>query len=238
MIEVVEPGFEILTNPATVEQYTERRRRVWHKLMGWINEGLAKHFTRIARPNHRESMFERASITIKIICSHAALHQLVRYHAAAYSQGGRRQFCGQSKHGQQVICPPYVGLEPGNYIPVYSENGVRLLRDGEIWEAATIQQCRWIMAMDYAYSEYLRECKEGVSIQDASYVLPGATKTEVVIPCSVQQWRHILRVQNGPHVQGELQRIFNDLFEDFEELMPAIFGNLRRISFDNGGITW
>jgi len=226
MIEVVEPSFEILTNPTGVKQYIKRRGYVWYKLKDWINEGLAKHFTRLTCPNHHESAFERASITVKIICSHAALHQLVRYRAAAYSQEGQ-QFCDGGKHGQQVICPPYVGLEPGNYTPEYSENGVRLLRDGEVWEAATTQQCRWIAAMDYAYSEYLMECKEGISIQDARYALPGATKTEVVIPYSVQQWRQILRVQGGSHAQGEIQRIFNDLFEDFKELMPPIFGNLR-----------
>lgn len=226
MITVVEPTFEILTDIDGIEQHIERCGRVCYKSEDRITDSSAGKFVRnICRRRH-ESVLEHASITAIVICSRSCSHQLVRHRIAAYSQESQR-YCDYGKRGLQVICPPRIGLLPGTYMAECYEDGWRIWRYGKIWEPTTEKQRQWAVLIDSAYSEYLAERSEGIPPEDARYVLPNATKTELAVTFNLRQWRHVFEERAlNKHAQWEIRSIFEGLLDEFRLMMPDVFGDL------------
>jgi thymidylate synthase (FAD) len=100
-------------------------------------------------------------------------------------------------------------------------------KDDELWEPGTEQQRQWVVLIDAAYSEYLAERKEGIPPEDARYVLPNATKTEVATTFNLRQWRHVFRERAlNKHAQWEIRGIFSGLLEEFQQMMPSVFDDM------------
>lgn len=226
MITVVEPGFEILTDIDGIEQHIERCGRVCYKSEDRITDSSAGKFVRnICRRRH-ESVLEHASITVIVVCSRSCSHQLVRHRIAAYSQESQR-YCDYGKRGLKVICPPRIGLEPGSYTAECFENcGWLVWKNDRLWGPGTEQQRQWVVLVDSAYSEYLAERKEGIPPEDARYVLPNATKTELAVTFNLRQWRHFFQVRCDKHAQWEIREIAKALLTSFSEAMPSVFEDL------------
>lgn len=216
MITVVEPTYywpETSLNmfPFLME-HVERCGRICYKSEDRITGGSAEKFVeRICRSGH-ESVLEHASLTAIVICSRACSHQLVRHRIAAYSQESMR-YVNYGKHDSlKVICPPSIGLAPGDY-SVGNPN--------DDW---TGRQNRWVGQIERAYGEYKRELVEGVRPEDARYVLPNATKTELAVTFNLRQWRHIFQQRAlNKHAQWEIRNIFLAILEDLSERMPSVF---------------
>jgi len=119
------------------------------------------------------------------------------------------RYVNYGKRGLQVICPPSVGLLPGEYI---KPSG------GET-------QKRWLQIVLDAYDEYLHELENGKP-EDARFILPIATKTEVVATFNLRQWKHVIRTRTDKHAQWEIRGIMQGILDDLKERLPSIFGDL------------
>jgi len=218
MITVVQPNF---VWPLTtigmfrfLVKHVERCGRVCYKSEERITEESGEKFVAKIRQNRHLSVLEHASVTVIVICSRAASHQLVRHRIAAYSQESQR-YCDYGHDGNlQVICPPSIGLQPRNY----SVADTFSLGD---------EQIRWIKQIDSAYEEYRQELMEGVKPEDARYVLPNATKTEIAVTFNLRQWRHVFteRALNR-HAQWEIRGIFNGILRDMRVRLPVVFHDM------------
>lgn len=232
MIEVIKPTYYW---PETTVQmlpflvsHVERCGRICYKSEDKITEDSADKFVRNICRNRHESVLEHATVTAIIVCSRACSHQLVRHRIAAYSQESQR-YCNYGKvDSLKVICPPSIGLFPGNYESCYYGNKFpTTCCDGQ----AVIfnpRQTAWIHQVDGAYQEYKNELSLGVKSEDARYVLPNATKTELAVTFNLRQWRHVFQERAlNSHAQWEIKSIFLAILANLQIYFPAVFDDLR-----------
>ena len=228
MITIVEPTYfwpeTTLKMFPFLMEHVERCGRICYKSEDRITEGSAEQFVkRICKSGH-ESVLEHASATAIVVCSRACSHQLVRHRIAAYSQESQR-FCSYGKvNSLKVICPPNIGLLPGDYERVgwmtqLNGQNVRL----------TEQHESWIRDMGCAYSAYKRELTQKIKPEDARYLLPNATKTELAVTFNLRQWRHVFQERAlNKHAQWEIRAIFSSILDDLSERIPAVFADLKQ----------
>lgn len=217
MIEIIKPGFywpettvKILPH---VLEHIEQCGRICYKSEANITEGSAEKFIRKIIKSGHESVLEHVSLTAIVVCSRSCSHQLVRHRIAAYSQESQRYCNYGNGNSLKIICPPSIGLGPGKYLAISSTN--------------SIKQNHWLDCICRAYDEYLCELDNGVKPEDARYVLPNATKTELAVTFNVRQWRHVFRERAlNTHAQWEIRSIFTDILNDIKIKLPALFGDL------------
>lgn len=233
MITIIKPHYywPITTEVAFpfIMEHIERCGRICYKSEDKITESSAERFVSTICRNRHESVLEHCAVTAIIVCSRACSHQLVRHRIAAYSQESQR-YCNYGKYDSlKVICPEGIGIGPGDYTAECFENcGWVIWKDGEVWEANP-HQVQWIAQVDGAYSEYKAELIEGVKPEDARYVLPNATKTELAVTFNLRQWRHVFQERAlNRHAQWEICGIFSSILDDLKKRLPAVFCDLEK----------
>ena len=214
MITIVEPSWSWA--PLTLKmfpdilEHIEWCGRTCYKSEDRIAPGTAEKFVRMICKRNHVSVLEHVSLTARVVCSRACSHQLVRHRLAAYSQESMR-YCNYGKRGLQVICPPLVGLEPGEYAGL----------------TGSVLQRRWLQSVQEAYNEYLWELEMGVKPEDARFMLPNATKTEVVATYNLRTWQHVLAIRTDPHAQWEIRGIMQSILDDLQKRLPSVFGDIN-----------
>jgi len=219
MITVVKPHWAWMklsdTKMEWITQHLEECGRVCYRSEDRITPDSADKFVRKICRNNHVSVLEHEVLSARIICSRAASHQLVRHRIAAYSQSSQR-YVNYGKKGMQVICPPSIGIPPGEY-PLWKYS-----------EQLSVGQNVWLDTVFKCYEEYLRELEQGVKPEDARFVLPNACKTEVVATYNIRMWRHVIKERGmNKHAQWEIRGIFNDIYENLKWRLPAIFEDLE-----------
>jgi thymidylate synthase (FAD) len=233
MIEIVQPGYywtdTMIQMFPHLMGHVERCGRVCYKSEDKITDDSAHKFVANVCRNRHESVLEHATVTAQIVCSRACSHQLVRHRLAAYSQESQR-YCNYGKNDHlRVICPPSIGLGPGIYW--HRENTeprwmCRVAGSQKTMSIRTPIEYAWLNTIANCYREYLRELQYAKP-EDARYVLPNATKTEIATTFNLRQWRHVFRQRAlNSHAQWEIRAIFNDILSDLVDRLPSVFADL------------
>ena len=218
MITVVKPTWEWLSlserKMEWIVRHLEECGRTCYKSEDRITADSADKFVRKICRNNHESVLEHESLTARIVCSRACSHQLVRHRIAAYSQESQR-YCNYGKKGLQVVCPPSIGVPAGDYC----EHSM---------DSLSITQIAWLRTIEYVYDLYLGLLESGVRPEDARYILPNATKTEVVATYNLRMWRHIFKERAlNAHAQWEIRDVFSDILANLAWRLPSVFGDLQ-----------
>ena len=218
MITICEPGWEWTplaeTTIPLMMKHIEECGRVCYRSEDRITDGSAAKFVEKICRNHHESVLEHGTLTARIWCSRAASHQLVRHRLAAYSMESMR-YCNYGKLGLKVICPPSIGLKPGGY-------------NLNLTDGMNNRAWRWLWAVHGCYDEYLDELDDGIPPEDARFVLPNATRTELATTFNLRMWRHVILDRGlNPRAQWEIRQIFHSIYTDLKLRLPSIFGDLE-----------
>ena len=223
-ITIVKPGFEILTpidEIKTFQARIERAGRTCYKSEDRITADSAGRFVRMVIARGHESVLEHCSISVLIVCSRAASHQLVRHRIAAYSQESQR-YCNYGEKGFAVICPPAVCRNISGtfeHIPLSSDCEICTDKD-----CGHYNLIHWLNVRALEFSEYLRETENGIPGEDARYNLPNAMKTEIVATYNLREWRHIFKLRAlDDAAQWEIRGIMQGILQEFRVLMPDAF---------------
>lgn len=180
-------------------KFLEKCGRVCYKSEDKITEGSAEKFVRALIKSGHESVIEHYSITVKVTCSRAISHQIVRHRIGAYSQTSQRYV--NYKDGIEVIAQPEVD-----------------------YDIAALN-C-WVDAMETAVECYKQLVGMGVKPEVARGVLPNATATELVITYNLRQWRHFLKLRTSPAADPQIRIIANMILKEFKENIPVIFDDI------------
>lgn len=133
------------------------------------------------------SVFEHASITFKIEgISRACSHQLVRHRMASYCQESQRYV----KHS-------YLG-EDWYVMPPEIKKHIELEQFFKVQMAA-------------AAMEYRKALNEGINPEDARFLLPEATKTNVTMTMNVRELFHFLDLRTDKKAQWEIRDLANEM---------------------------
>lgn len=129
------------------------------------------------------SVFEHASITVRISgISRACSHQLVRHRVASFSQQSQRYCKINVNKSDWYVIPP----------EIESDKERRQLYQENMYGAAL---------------DYLFAIDDGIKPEDARYLLPEATKTEIVVSMNVRELFHFFDTRLNKSAQWEIRRV-------------------------------
>ena len=153
-----------------------------------------------------EIPWQHEHVAVRVVCSRAISHQLVRHRPCAILQESQRycRYDGERFDGEVTfIRPEWV-----------KNRGV----DGQSFFSSYCHRA------EDMYSHGLNVLK--LSPQEARGVLPNNTKTELLIYANLPEWQHILNEETmrcSPHADPEMQRIMKPLRKEFKARWPAVF---------------
>jgi len=153
--------------------------------------------------NGHGSVLEHAVVTFHISdISRACSHQIVRHRLASYSQQSQR------------YCKIDVDSDAWYVLPDWFDSSLTEKMNPDI--PTNEQMFRF--AMETCSTEYLKALAQGCRPEDARYMLPEATKTELVMTMNVRELFHFLDVRLDKRAQWEIrdvaQKMINAITED------------------------
>ena len=141
------------------------------------------------------SVIEHATYTFSVEgVSRALTHQLVRHRIASYSQQSQR----------------YVSMDHAEYVipPSIRGNGKA---EGEFREL-----------MDRIWEIY-RDLSKTVEVEDARYVLPNASSTNITITMNARELLHFFSLRCCNRAQWEIRLVADEMLGVVKRVSPSIF---------------
>jgi len=179
------------------EKLIETIGRVAYQSFDKQTEGSEKKFIRMLIKRGHESVLEHASATVRIKgVSRALTHQLVRHRLCSFTQKSQR----------------WVSESDFTYITPNSVKGQTYVIYNSL--------------MNTIRDTYNVLVKSGIPKEDARFILPNATSTEIVITANFREWRHILRLRGARQAQWEIRKLAIKILELLKEYAPTVFGDL------------
>ena len=206
-LSIVEPKVELLTpisHLVDYEKLIELAGRNCYKSEENITDFSAQKFiTGTIIKNGHLSVIEHCGVMYRIICSRATSHQIVRHRIGSHYSQESMRYVDYGRRGYQIIIPPSIQQNP-EMSEQFKESCVR------------------------DYQMYTKFRNEGIKPEDARFLLPHASKTELVMSCNLRQWRHVIeeRALNN-HAQWEIQGIMRDILYELSHYLPSFFNDLK-----------
>ena len=189
---------ELLSITNNAEELIEKSARICYNSK--INKDKRKEFLQNLIKKGHLSILEHATATFKISgVSRALSHQLVRHRLASYSQKSQRYV---NQNNFEYITPPDI------------EKDYKLFNEYE----------NLMMDIQKFYNKML---KAGIKKEDARFILPNATKTELIMTANFREWRHIIELRCSKKSQWEIRRLFEEILKILYNESPIIFEDLK-----------
>lgn len=156
----------------------------------------ARKLIKKIRISGHDSVLEHASFTFGVEqLSRTASHQLVRHRIASYSQRSQRYV--KETHPQIVI-------------PESIANKDEFLN-------------KFNKLINEIYSLYGYFIDNGVPAEDARYILPNATQTQLAFTMNARELLHFFRLRGCSRAQWEIRQLAKDIFKLIYPLAPSVF---------------
>lgn len=160
-------------------------------------EKVKKDILDLLRHNHL-SPIEHASFTFSLEgVSRACTHQLVRHRIASYTQQSQRFVKVNTSSDDWFITPK----------PLVGNDGEGRFKEG--------------MKMIAAWYEEL--VKEGLSNEDARFILPNATRTNIIVTMNARELLHFFNLRLCARAQWELREVVMEMLKLVKKVAPTIF---------------
>ncbi|MGB9843251.1 MAG: FAD-dependent thymidylate synthase [Caldisericia bacterium] len=178
------------------EKIIEKAGRISHQSFEKETRDSHIKFIRMLIKLGHTSVLEHAVASFKISgVSRSLTHQLVRHRIASYTQKSQR----------------YVDESTFDYVipDTIKKNEVAL----------------------NLYKDFMNSCKEtykklkelGIPKEDARFILPNATKTEIVLTANLREFRHMISLRGSKEAQWEIRRLFIEILKILKEKAPTVF---------------
>lgn len=147
------------------------------------------------------SVLEHCVFTFSIEgISRACSHQLVRHRIASYSQQSQRYVRGDLF---DFVVPDKI-LDNPNALLLYDDIMSRI---------------------QLIYKKLVDEC--GIPKEDARYILPNATTTNIVVTMNARELLHFIELRSSPRAQWEIRELAQEMLRQVKEVAPVIFSGLE-----------
>ncbi|OQX91473.1 MAG: thymidylate synthase (FAD) [candidate division Zixibacteria bacterium 4484_95] len=199
-LEKITPGAEDLIERACRTCYLSFHRYDPPK----STEELIK---KILRKKHH-SVLEHAHATFRIKGgSRVFTHELVRHRFISPSQESQRYVCYADKPGRQktkdfefVTPPTFIG-DDFDFTEKYKKQ------------------------VDLCYQLYEKMLDAGIPPEDARYILPNGTTSEIVITANFRELRHFFWVRTNQRAHWEIRLIAIEMLKIMKREAPIVFGD-------------
>lgn len=164
---------------------------------------------KIIRKRHH-SVLEHASATFRIKGgSRVFTHELVRHRLMSPSQESQRYVCyadkpkrKKTKDFEYVTPPCFVG-EGYDFTDEYNRQ---------------VEQC---------YNLYEKMLDRGIPPEDARFILPNATTSEIVISSNFRELRHFFWVRTNPRAHWEIRKVAIEMLKIMKKEAPIVFWDFK-----------
>ena len=160
---------------------------------------------KVIRKRHH-SVLEHAHATFRIKGgSRVFTHELVRHRLISPSQESQRYVCYADKPGRkktrdfEFVTPPSLTGSTYDFSDEYEKMAL---------------QC---------YDLYEKMLDGGVPPEDARYILPNATTSEIVITSNFREWRHFIWLRTNPRAHWEIRKVAIDILKILQKEAPISF---------------
>jgi len=144
------------------------------------------------------SVVEHASFTFAISdVSRSLTHQLVRHRIASFSQQSQR----------------YVNLNEPNYV-----TPPKIAKNKQMKKA-------YDQTMKMIWKEYNKLLEMDIPAEDARYVLPNATCTNIIVTMNARSLLNFFELRCCLHAQWEIRTLANLMLKEVKKAAPTIFKN-------------
>ena len=163
-------------------------------------------------------------------------HHSVLEHATATfrNKGGSRVFTHELVR-HRFISP---SQESQRYVCYADKPGRKKTKDYDIVLPGTIESAGWpdksanpaesfVKAALVCYELYEKLLDAGVPPEDARYILPNATVSEIVITANFRELRHFFCVRTNPRAHWEIRKIAIDMLKIMKEKAPIVFNDFE-----------
>lgn len=146
-----------------------------------------------------ELLLRHRYVGVMFTTNRAVTHEIVRHRPCSYLQESQR-YCRYShdKFGNQVTFIK----------PMFYEEG-------------TEEYSLWQQAMEETEKIYLK-LLETSTPQAARTVLPNSCKTEIIVYCNLEEWKHIFRLRTTKAAEPSMREIMIPLEEELRQRYPAV----------------
>lgn len=198
---IIEPKVTLEWASPNPEIYIEAAARTSYKSkLSSDPESRSDFIRRIVLKNGHESVVEHAVASVRIITDRGISHEIVRHRLASYTQESTRYVnYTKDRHGKGDLKFVYpVGL---------SETQKRFFDKS-------------YMTYQMLYNEAIAS---GMIPEQARYLLPEGTKTEMVMTANAREWRHFLKVRTAKEAHPNMIVVANKVLEVLNSWCPILF---------------
>lgn len=183
----------ITPNP---EKIIEEAGRTAHESFDKLTPESHIKFIRMLLKLGHESVLEHAVASFRISgVSRSLTHQLVRHRIASYTQKSQR-YVNESNF--DYVIPDTIKN---------NEEALKIYKD----------------FMEITRDTYKKLINIGIPKEDARFVLPNATKTEIVLTANFRELRHMIKLRGSKDAQWEIRRVFIEILKILKEYAPTVF---------------
>lgn len=187
--------------------HDERPPHVIMKDEPYYDTDIAARRIRAAKKVGHMSVLEHASFTFSVSgVSRALTHQLVRHRIASYSQQSQR----------------YVKLDEPTYVTPPSISSLAAIQSPGNSDMSRVGSL-FYYAMCDAWKAYNNLIDEGVSPEDARFVLPNACTTNIVVTMNARELLHFFKLRTSDAAQWEIRELARRMLALCLEVSPIIF---------------
>lgn len=162
-------------------------------------EKIKKDMKDMIRHNHL-SPVEHASFTFALEgISRACTHQLVRHRIASYTQQSQRFVKVNTQNDEWYVVPETLDNEE--------------------------KKEKFKEKMKAIASWYEELTEEGILPEDARFLLPNATKTNIVVTMNARELLHFFNLRLCARAQWELREVGTEMLKLAKKVAPALFEN-------------
>jgi thymidylate synthase (FAD) len=207
------PGLTVVLEAITpeAEQLIERACRTCYLSFHRYNppESTAELIQKVIRKQHH-SVLEHAVATFRVKgASRVLTHELVRHRFISPSQESQRYVCYADKPGRKktrdfnVVTPPTFKYGARDFSEKYLE---------------AVQRC---------YDLYEEMLDAGIPPEDARYILPNGTTSEIVITANFRELRHFIWVRTNQRAHWEIRQLAIAILKIMKERAPIVFWDFQ-----------
>jgi len=191
---------ELLYITPDAEKVTETAGRTSYQSLEKRTESSYKPFIRMLLKNKHESVLEHATASFKISgISRALTHQLVRHRLCSFTQQSQR----------------YV-----------NENNFNYIEPDEIKNNPTAHEI-YIELMERIRNQYSELRDLGIKKEDARFILPNSTESEIIMTANFRELRHVLTLRGEKAAQWEIRRLAIEILKILKKKVPNVFQDME-----------
>lgn len=187
---------ELISITPDAEKLIETAGRTSYLSFAAKGEKTERKFVRTLLRKGHYSVLEHATATFRIShVSRAFTHQLIRHRLCSFTQQSQRNV--DESH--------FAYVEPDTILSNRKAHAI------------------FSRSMEEARDAYFKLCELGIEREDARFVLPNATESQITVTANLREWRHIIELRGDPTAQWEIRKTMIEILKVLKNNAPAVF---------------